>query len=183
MRCGDSLTGFKMRPTSAHFKHAFYNDGTVIALIVSAMAIVFGIRYEAMLIAVVGAVVQFAAFDAIVFRYVHRQNESDMQGRAYYRIVQAVYQYGLLLVLAQSFGWWSLLYLALWWVGVCDWLYYVLLNEKSISNVQDMYWVDWTPQGILCKLLFKRNLTGREFHSWMWVLVAVIVGGTIWLWL
>jgi hypothetical protein len=168
-----------MRPTINHFKHAFYNDGTVIALLVSVMCVVFGIRFNVAIVSVVGAVVQFASFDAIVFRYVHRQNESDMQGRAYYRIVQAVYQYGLALILAHSFGWWALLYIALWWVGVCDWLYYVLLKEKGIGNVPDMYWVDWTAQGIVCSLVLNRNLTGREFHTWMWVLIAITTGATI----
>lgn len=163
-----------MRPTLEHFEHVFTHDHTATILLLTAVGVIISTALGLPYVAVLNAVAHFAAFDAVVFRHIHQGNEQDMQGRAYYRVVQAVYQYGLLILLWHFFGWWSVLYMALWWVGLCDWLYYVLLGFDPIDPTGNMYWVDWTVQGIVCKLILRRNLTGREFHVWTWILTVTI---------
>lgn len=165
-----------MRPTRQHFTHALTADLSVVALLISAVNIVAGVIFTLPALATISAVVQFAAFDVVVFKHIHHGNEQDMQGRAYYRIVQGVYQYGLLLLLLHLFGYWCVLYMVLWWIGVCDYMYYVFLGVDTPLDVNDMYWVDWTLQGILCSLLFGRNLTGKEFHRWTWILFLMAIG-------
>ena len=100
----------------------------------------------------------FTAFD--VFGYASVENSKDRDNLVRYRIIQTVFQWTIFLVLGLLTHWnlWTTIgFIYLWWMGVCDVLFYVLLGKlKDMLGYGNMYWLWWTPMGIWDKI------NGRE---------------------
>jgi hypothetical protein len=71
-------------------------------------------------------------------------------------------------------------YVYLWWMGVCDVLFYVLLGkEDELISYADMSWLWWTPLGMINRLT-DRSTSGREIFYL--AVYSVIIWFAMWFW-
>lgn len=94
-----------------------------------------------------------------------------------YRFIQTVFQALITIILYMQTGLtYALAFNAMWWFGLCDMLYYILLKQKFIQY-QDMFWLWWTPAGILKSLGILKSVTGTTMliQSMIGILVAGIL--------
>jgi hypothetical protein len=117
----------------------------------------------------------FTAFD--VFGYGSVEQSTDRENLVRYRIIQTGFQWTLFLLLGIITHWntWVTIgYIYLWWMGVCDMLFYVLLGKLGdMLNYGNMYWLWWTPIGIWNKLN-GRETGGKE------VLYITVYSAILW---
>jgi hypothetical protein len=77
-----------------------------------------------------------------------------------YRFIQTVFQAMITVILYTQVGIkYALAFNTMWWFGLCDMLYYVLLKQEFIKY-QDMFWLWWTPAGILKSLGLLEKVSG-----------------------
>ena len=132
--------------------------------------------------AYVGAMLSFAAYDAVGFHFVLGQRDGD--ARAYYRVTQAVWQ-----VVVTCIAWHvdplaAGLFVASWWAGACDLLYYLLLRE-DFTAYNPMTWLAWTFPVFLpnCAIDSWNELRGKHYAHIeasprgliVWSVVSVII--------
>jgi hypothetical protein len=122
------------------------------------------------------AIFSFTAFDTIGWESV--AHSEDRMNIVRYRIDQTVFQY-IIAALAMSVSgglvWVTIGYILLWWIGLCDVLFYYLLKKQNdLYSYGNMPWVWWTPLGIYNKI-YGRDTNGKE-------LTIISFGGLI-LWL
>jgi hypothetical protein len=104
------------------------------------------------------ALIIFAAFDYLVFQRIVK-TDINLNGLIPYRIVQTLLQITLGYFVFHTNGLESTIWFVLfWWFGICDTLFYLIGKEKFLQY-NDMFWVWWTPLGILNYFL-KNNNTG-----------------------
>jgi len=105
----------------------------------------------------------FTSFDVIGYESVAHSNKREDLIR--YRIGQSTIQWMTLILLGLLTHWngWVVLgYVYLWWMGVCDVLFYVLLKkEDELLSYADMSWLWWTPIGLINGIM-DRSTGGRE---------------------
>ena len=105
----------------------------------------------------------FTAFD--VFGYEAVAHSTDRDNLVRYRIIQTVFQWTIFLVLGLLTNWnvWTTLgFIYLWWMGVCDVLFYILLGRlHEMTKYGNMFWLWWTPIGIW-NTLNRRETGGTE---------------------
>lgn len=133
--------------------------GELIVLVLSAVELVVSHPLGSPILATISAIVLFASFDAIGYYRlkVHRSPLGSTDIRPYYRTLQAVFQHILTAFLLFLFGWkFAVIYVVAWWFGICDILYYVILRQNYFSY-GPMFWLWWTPIGIVSKL-FKTDV-------------------------
>ena len=94
--------------------------------------------------------VWFSCFDVIGYHILLSRKKDGTAPKsieAWYRILQTTVQHiitiTLLLIDFQSAIW----YVMLWWVGMCDWFYYVLIDYDF--NFDEMSWLWWSFTGLL----------------------------------
>lgn len=149
-------------------------DYTFLGLVVSLIGLIsgtlFGIPHPDILIF---SLLTFTAYDAIGYESV--AHSDDRTNLVRYRICQTTYQWVIALfagLLSHGSVWVVGGYIFLWWIGVCDMLFYILLNRlDEMYKYGNMPWLWWTPLGIINKFL-GRDTTGRD-------LTIVCVSGTI----
>jgi hypothetical protein len=121
------------------------------------------------------ALLSFTSYDAIGYESV--AHSEDRTNLVRYRICQTGYQWVIALVvgiLTHGSIWAVGGYIFLWWIGVCDLLFYALLNRFSeIYTYGNMPWLWWTPLGIINKIL-GRDTTGRDLT------IVCVIGTVIW---
>jgi hypothetical protein len=122
------------------------------------------------------ALMSFTAFDTIGWESVAHSEERMNVVR--YRIDQTTYQY-IVAALATSVSggliWVTIGYIILWWIGLCDVLFYYLLKKQDdLYSYGNMPWVWWTPLGIYNKFM-GRDTTGKELAT------ISFIGLTLWL--
>jgi hypothetical protein len=112
------------------------------------------------------ALLAFTAFDAIGYESVaHSTNRMDL---VRYRVIQTHVQW-IVFILCGALTHWNLWacvgYILLWWMGVCDVLFYVLLNkQKELLAYEGMPWLWWTPIGIINSSM-GRQTSGKMIYS------------------
>jgi hypothetical protein len=121
----------------------------------------------------------FSAWDVIGYESVARSDKRENMVR--YRIGQSSVQLLTIILLGVITHWntWVVLgFFYLWWMGVCDVLFYILLNRlRDMIEYGDMPWLWWTPVGMMNRWS-GRPTTGI---SVFWVsLYAVILWYVIW---
>ncbi len=122
----------------------------------------------------------FTAFD--VFGYASVENSKDRDNLVRYRIIQTVFQWTIFLLLGLLTHWnlWTTLgFIYLWWMGVCDVLFYVLLGKlKDMLGYGNMYWLWWTPMGIWDKINGRETGGVPVLHI---TLYSVIIWYAVWI--
>lgn len=123
----------------------------------------------------------FTSFDVIGYESVAHSDRRENLIR--YRIGQSTIQW-LVFILMGLLTHWNLWvlggYVYLWWMGVCDVLFYVLLGkEDELISYADMSWLWWTPLGMINRLT-DRSTSGREvFYI---AVYSVIIWFAVWFW-
>jgi hypothetical protein len=125
------------------------------------------------------SIVSFTAFDTIGWESVAHSDERMNVVR--YRIDQTTFQY-IIAALATSVSgglvWVTVGYILLWWIGLCDVLFYYLLKkEADLYSYGNMSWVWWTPLGFINKIL-GRDTTGKELATISFI--GLIVWLSLW---
>lgn len=110
-------------------------------------------------VAIILAILAFAGFDAVGYHHLYISGSGTSPVRrdrlVSYRTLQFVFQHILTFLLYLGFGWESaFLYNVLWWFGVGDLLYYVLLKQ-DYTKYGPMFWLWWTPLGLILRVLNK----------------------------
>lgn len=101
------------------------------------------------------SILLFSSFDYLVFQRIVK-SDIELKGLVPYRVVQTILQYLLVYYIYINNGLDdSIWFMLMWWFGVCDLLYY-LVGKESIKTYNDMFWLWWTPAGIVCKILGKK---------------------------
>lgn len=128
--------------------------GELIVLVLSAVGLVVSHPLGSPILATLSSIVLFSAFDAIGY---YRLGSNDKDKLPYYRTLQVVFQHILTAFLLFLFGWkFAVIYTVAWWFGVCDILYYIILRQNYF-DYGPMFWLWWTPIGIVSKL-FKTDV-------------------------
>jgi hypothetical protein len=103
---------------------------------------------------------------------------NNQQGRLVsYRFIQVGFQSLLSSILYFNLGFIGVVaFNILWWFGLCDMLYYVLLKQRFI-DYDDMFWLWWTPAGILQKIGIISKVTGMSMliQSIVGIVITILV--------
>ena len=70
----------------------------------------------------------------------------------------------------------ALAFNTMWWFGLCDMLYYVLLKQEFIKY-QDMFWLWWTPAGILKSVGLLEKVSGGTLV--IQSIIGLIIAGAL----
>ncbi len=121
----------------------------------------------------------FTSFDIIGYESVaHSANRNDL---VRYRIIQTMVQWlvvFILGVLTQWNAWVVFGFVYLWWMGVCDMLFYVILGKyKQLLSYGDMHWLWWTPIGNINKIIGRKTSGLEVFYITTY---SVIMWLSIW---
>lgn len=155
-------------------------DYAFLALVISLIGlIVAGFTHIYPPLVLVFSLLSFTAFDTIGWESVAHSDERMNVVR--YRIDQTTYQY-IVAALATSVSgglvWVTVGYILLWWIGLCDVVFYYLLKKQAdLYSYGNMPWVWWTPLGIINKFL-GRDTTGKELATISFI--GLIVWLIIW---
>lgn len=142
-------------------------DYAFLALVISLIGLIvssFTAVYPPLILLL--ALLSFTAFDTIGWESVAHSEERMNVVR--YRIDQTTFQY-IIAALATSVSgglvWVTVGYILLWWIGLCDVVFYYLLKKQAdLYSYGNMPWVWWTPLGMINKLL-GRDTTGKELAT------------------
>jgi hypothetical protein len=161
------------------FKKLVSSDWTFVALITSFFVLCLGqwvaIPYPILLGA---GLTLFTAFDVYGYGSI---DHSDRGFLTRYRIVQVIVQWLVFILLGLLTHWntWVCFgYVYLWWMGVCDVLFYILLGKFNVMlSYGDMPWLWWTPIGIFNRYSGRTTAGLEVFHI---TLYSVILWFSIW---
>jgi len=122
----------------------------------------------------------FSAWDAICYEIAARSDNRENMVR--YRIGQTSVQILIITLMGLLSDWntWVVLgFFYLWWMGVCDVLFYILLGRlKDMVRYGDMFWLWWTPLGMMNRWMGRGTSGISVFHI---AVYAVILWYVIWL--
>lgn len=129
-------------------------------------------------IILLGGLTLFTSFDVYGYGSI---DHSDREYLIRYRIIQVIVQWliGILLGLLTHWNTWVVFgYTYLWWMGVCDVLFYVLLGKfKQMLSYGDMPWLWWTPMGMFNRLAGRPTAGLEVFHV---TIYSVILWLSVW---
>ena len=121
----------------------------------------------------------FSAWDSIGYESVARSDNRENMIR--YRICQTSVQLIIIILLGGITHWntWVVLgFIYLWWMGVCDVLFYALLNRLQVMVAYgNMSWLWWTPLGIMNRLMGRETSGVSAYYI---AVYAVIMWYSIW---
>lgn len=157
-----------------------FTDYSYITFAISAVMTFVSVLIANPLLMVASSVLLFSSMDAIgYFHLVWGGNQAipanNQQERLVsYRFIQTVFQALVSLILYTNAGIFHMLsFNLMWWFGVCDILYYVLLKQKFLVY-KDMFWFWWTPVGILKSLGLIKEISGRT--ALIQALIGIVLG-------
>lgn len=96
----------------------------------------------------------FTVFDIIGYYLILTKKETvktKTGALVLYRILQGAFQFAIAYFLYIYDLIFAITFMLSWWFGLCDLLYYVL--RGVIPKFDDMFWLWWTPYGIVLKIL------------------------------
>jgi hypothetical protein len=128
---------------------------------------IFGVQYNPFVLYLI-LLINFSSFDRIGWHHLKPTDDTQVVG---YRIIQHGY---LILIGASLFHInpaVSAAFLFSWYMGACDFLYYILGKEYGFLYYTNMYWLWWCPWAY-----FKIPKTGKmlTLFSLLTVLISFI---------
>lgn len=155
-------------------KSMFQRDYVLLSFVIGIILFAIGMLYKINIIAYISCLLIFTSFDCIGWQYLitdclEHNFKANEKGVINYRILQATVQFMLICccyLLTPSL---AIAFTVAWWFGFCDLLYYLLLTQNFVPFGDDMYWLWWTPYGIVL-LLFKKKIT------WQYLIAFGILG-------
>lgn len=155
-------------------------DYSYVAFAISAISTVAAVLMASPLLMILSAVLLFSSMDAIgYFHLVWGGNQTipannQDQRLVSYRFIQTVFQALVTIVLYTNVGlMYAISFNLMWWFGVCDILYYVLLKQ-NFMKYEDMFWLWWTPIGIGRSLGIVKEISGKM--ALLQALLGLVVG-------
>lgn len=159
-----------------------FKDYSYVAFILSTLMTVLMV-ISGLPFIVVTTLFLFSAMDAIGYFHLlwgSNQNieaNNQEQRLVSYRFIQTGFQIILSCLIYLStnlMG--AAMFNLLWWFGVCDMLYYMLLKQDFI-HYKNMFWLWWTPVGILKKIGILSDITGVTMlvQSIIGILLAIAI--------
>lgn len=140
----------------------FSSDYSFIALICAFTGLLFFDNLSpnvARLVVMFSAIVMLSALDAIIFNKIlvsHNagHNDETNQQLTTYRMLQGTIQIFVFVSVFIISGTLSaLLCIILWWLGVCDLLFYILLLQTNYMFAErNMTWLWWTIPGLITRI-------------------------------
>lgn len=156
-------------------------DWTFVALVISLFGLSLGgwMNIGNPFILMLGLIL-FSAWDAICYEVVGRSDNREHMIR--YRIGQTSVQILIITLLGLLSDWnaWVVLgFFYLWWMGVCDVIFYILIGRlRDMLRYGDMFWLWWTPLGMMNRWTGKETSGISVFHI---AVYAVVLWFIIWL--
>lgn len=160
-----------------------FADYSYVAFAISAVLMVVSILSGMNAFLLTSSVMLFASMDAIGYFHLVWGGDQSVQVNnqeerlVSYRFIQTVFQALVSIILYLQVGiTYALAFNTMWWFGLCDMLYYVLLKQRFIQY-QDMFWLWWTPAGILKSLGILKTVTGTTMlvQSMVGIILAVLI--------
>jgi len=108
------------------------------------------------------SILVFTIFDIIGYYLILTKKETTEPFKIYlylYRFLQTSFQIGISIALYFIDIRIMFCFIISWWFGLCDYLYYIF-TKRNIWKWINMYWLWWTPFGIILNL-FKKDITGK----------------------
>lgn len=155
-------------------------DWTFPSLVVSLFGLSLGgwINIGNPLILILGLIL-FSSWDAVCYEIVGRSDKRENMVR--YRIGQMSVQILIITLMGLLSDWntWVVFgFFYLWWMGVCDVLFYILLGRlRDMVEYGDMFWLWWTPLGMMNRWKGKETSGISVFHI---AVYAVVLWYSIW---
>lgn len=128
--------------------------------IMSVLLFIWGIVINSEIPLWASGVLFFAVFDVIGYHFILTKEETEKPPKSSianitYRVVQAITQALIFIVIAHFSFIAAICFLLTWWFSLCDWMYYIIL--KQFYKYDNITWMWWTPFGIYNKLISKPN--------------------------
>lgn len=142
-----------------------FSDYSYVVFVLSAVSLIVSI-FSGLTPILLSSILLFSSMDAIgYFHLVWGGDQSvpanNQDSRLIsYRFIQTVFQALISAILYLNGGIsYVLAFNIMWWFGVCDMLYYLLLKQ-DFTRYDDMFWLWWTPAGILKSLGILKTVSG-----------------------
>jgi hypothetical protein len=143
-----------------------FSDYSYVTFASSAVLFAVGVITVNLPLLLVSSILLFSSMDALGYFHLVWGGDQTVpannqeQRLISYRFIQTVFQALVTLILYVSAGvQYVLAFNAMWWFGLCDMLYYILLKQNFLEY-KDMFWLWWTPAGILKSLGLIKDVTG-----------------------
>ena len=149
------------------FVNLIKRDWTFGGLVISmfSLALTQWVNLSYPLVLILG-IILFSTWDAIVYESVAKSDNRENLVR--YRIGQTSIQILTIILLGLITHWntWVVFgFVYLWWMGVCDVMFYTLLGKLNVMlDYGDMPWLWWTPLGTMNKWLGRKTAGIEVFH-------------------
>jgi hypothetical protein len=139
------LNKYKMKLNIKDILNEITKDYSIFVLLLSTISMFLFPQYSLLF-----GILLFSSFDYLVFQRIVK-TDRQLTGLIPYRVVQTILQYTIGYVIYQSCGLNDFIwYMLIWFFGVCDMLYYII-GKESFLQYTNMYWLWWTPIGIINK--------------------------------
>ena len=119
------------------------------------------------------ALLLFTSFDVVGYDSVALS--PDRMNLVRYRVIQTCFQWTVFVLVGLITDWnlWTCVgYILIWWMGVCDVLFYVLIGKLGqMLTYENMPWLWWTPLGIINKLLGRQTSGVSVFIISLWTII------------
>jgi hypothetical protein len=156
------------------FKELFESDWGVVGVIVGMVGIFGGPLWGfSPAVTLAASLLLFTSFDIVGYNSVALS--PNRMNLVRYRVIQTCFQWTLFLTVALITEWnlWATTgYVLLWWMGVCDVLFYILVGKlRDMLIYEDMPWLWWTPIGIINKFLGRQTSGEMVFIISLWTVI------------
>ena len=156
------------------FEELFTSDWGVVGIIAGMVGLFGSVLWGfPPAVALTAALVLFTSFDIVGYNSVALI--VDRMSLVRYRVIQTCFQWTLFLTLALITEWnlWATTgYILLWWMGVCDVLFYILVGKlRDMLIYEDMPWLWWTPIGIINRFLGRQTSGNTVFIISLWTVI------------
>ena len=139
-------------------KYFLKRDNTWVIALLAICNLTFALIFNNSFAYIITALLIFTIFDVNGYYYLAYRLIFHTESKyiiATYRFIQVIFQEILCLFIFEAVGIIPvLIFLLCWWLGYCDFAYYIVLND-NIQVYEDMFWLRWTPYGIVLTLLNK----------------------------
>lgn len=135
-------------------------------LLISLLMLLIAVLWKEPISLYLGATLFFTVFDVYGYYYLLTRsgNDSEINTENYftYKFAYRSLQIGIQILLIMLIICISIInkftiipllaFIISWWLGLCDYLYYIILKQYDMLEYNDMFWLWWTPYGIIFKI-------------------------------
>jgi hypothetical protein len=163
-------------------ENLLYKDYSFVMFVIFSLFMTMSVFFNVPIL-LLSAVVVFSSMDAIGFfhlvwggkQFAPAPNQEERL--VSYRFIQTVFQATLTMILYLKSGpIEAMCFNLMWWFGLCDLLYYFLLRQKFI-HYTNMYWLWWTPAGMLKTVGILKTVSGTTLviQSVIGIIISLLV--------